>query len=180
MGLPRGFGVVVDYVVPNSPAAAAGVQQSDIIRMLNDQQIVDPSQLGKLVRSFAEGTSVDLTLLRKGKEVKVTVKLGKNDVPSGHGPFGFEQEWNFDDLDKMKFDFKAPDMTAVREAVARAKDQAMRARRRSAAGGARTAHRHDRRWPDEIDPDRSGESDDHLLRRPGRAEDGTCRTAVKC
>jgi serine protease Do len=128
MGLPRGFGVVVDYVVPNGPAAAAGLQPSDIIRMLNDQQIVDPSQLGKLVRSFAEGASVELTLLRKGKEVKVSVKLGKKDVPVGRGPFGFEQEWNFDDLDKMKFDFKAPDMTAVREAVARAKDQAMRAR----------------------------------------------------
>jgi serine protease Do len=128
MDLPRGFGVVVDYVVPNGPAAAAGLQASDIIRMLNDQQIVDPSQLGKLVRSFAEGTSVDLTLLRKGKEVKVSVKLGKKDVPVGHGPFGLEQEWNFDDLDKMKFDFKAPDMSAVREAVARAKDQAMRAR----------------------------------------------------
>ena len=128
MGLPRGFGVVVDYVVPNGPAAAAGLQASDIIRMLNDQQIVNPSQLGKLVRSFAEGTSVDLTLLRKGKEVKVSVKLGKKDVPVGRGPFGFEQEWNFDDLDKMKFDFKAPDMSAVREAVARAKDQAMRAR----------------------------------------------------
>jgi len=127
MDLPRGFGVVVDYVVPNGPAAAAGLQASDIIRMLNDQQIVDPSQLGKLVRSFAEGTSVDLTLLRKGKEVKVSVKLGKKDVPVGHGPFGFEQEWNFDDLDKMKFDFKVPDMSAVREAVARAKDQAMRA-----------------------------------------------------
>ena len=109
--LPRGFGVVVDYVVPNGPAAAAGLQASDIIRMLNDQQIVDPSQLGKLVRSFAEGTSVDLTLLRKGKEVKLSVKLGKKDVPVGRGPFGFEQEWNFDDLDKMKFDFKAPDMT---------------------------------------------------------------------
>jgi PDZ domain len=128
MGLPRGFGVVVDYVVPTGPAAAAGLQPSDIIRMLNDQQIVDPSQLGKLVRSFAEGASVDLTLLRKGKEVKVSVKLGKKDVPVSRGPFGFEQEWNFDDLDKMKFDFKAPDMTAVREAVARAKDQAMRAR----------------------------------------------------
>ena len=128
MDLPRGFGVVVDYVVPNGPAAAAGLQASDIIRMLNDQQIVDPSQLGKLVRSFAEGTSVELTLLRKGKDVKVSVKLGKKDVPVGHGPFGFEQEWNFDDLDKMKFDFKAPDMSAVREAVARAKDEAMRAR----------------------------------------------------
>jgi hypothetical protein len=128
MGLPRGFGVVVDYVVPNGPAAAAGLQPSDIIRLLNDQQIVNPSQLGKLVRSFAEGTSVDLTLLRKGREMKVSVKLGKKEVPVEHGPFGFEQEWNFDDLDKMKFDFKAPDMTAVREAVARAKDQAMRAR----------------------------------------------------
>ena len=128
MGLPRGFGVVVDYVVPNGPAAGAGLQTSDIIRMLNDQQIVDPSQLGKLVRSFAEGTSVDLTLLRKGKEVKVNAKLGKKDVPAGRGPFGFEQKWNFDDLDKMKFDFKAPDMSAVREAVARAKDQALRAR----------------------------------------------------
>ncbi|MGB8340186.1 MAG: PDZ domain-containing protein [Chthoniobacterales bacterium] len=127
MGLPRGFGVVVDYVVPNSPAAAAGVQQSDIIRMLNDQIIVDPGQLGKLVRSFADGTTVSLTLLRKGQEVKVTVKLAKHDVPSGHGPFGFEKEWNFDDLDKMNFDFQMPDMTAVREAVQRAKAEAMRA-----------------------------------------------------
>jgi hypothetical protein len=135
MALPRGFGVVVDYVVPNGPAAGAGLQQSDIIRMLNDQQIVNPSQLGKLVRSFPEGTSVDLTLLRKGKEMKLSVKLGKKEVPAGRGPFGYEQEWDFDDFDKkfddfdkMKFDFKAPDMTAVREAVARAKDQAMRAR----------------------------------------------------
>lgn len=127
MGLPRGFGVVVDGVVPDSPAAAAGVQQSDIIRMLNDQIILEPGQLGKLVRSFADGTSVNLTLLRKGKEVKVTVKLKKHEASMGRGPFGFEKEWNFDDLDKMNFDFQMPDMTAVREAVARAKAEAMRA-----------------------------------------------------
>ena len=127
MGLPRGFGVVVDYVVPESPAAAGGVQQSDIIRMLNDQIILEPGQLGKLVRSFADGASVNLTLLRKGKEVKVTVKLKKHESSKGRGPFGFEQEWNFDDIGKMNFDFKAPDMIAVREAVARAKDEAMRA-----------------------------------------------------
>ena len=127
MGLPRGFGVVVDYVVPESPAAAAGVQQSDIIRMLNDQIILEPGQLGKLVRSFADGASVNLTLLRKGKEVKATVKLKKRDPEKDRGPFGFEQQWNFDDLGKMNFDFKAPDMTAVREAVVRAKEQARRA-----------------------------------------------------
>ncbi|MGH8094727.1 MAG: S1C family serine protease [Chthoniobacterales bacterium] len=127
MGLPRGFGVVVDYVVPNSPAAAAGLQPSDIIRMLNDQIIVEPGQLGKLVRNFADGTTVNLTLLRKGQEVKVTVKLAKHDVPSGHNPMGFEKEWNFDGLDKMNFDFQMPDMTAVRETVQRARDEAMRA-----------------------------------------------------
>jgi serine protease Do len=127
MGLPRGFGVVIDYVVPDSPAAAAGVQQSDIIRLLNDQIILDPGQLGKLVRSFAEGTTVNLTLLRKGKEMKVPVKLKKHEASMGRGPFGFEQEWNFDDLGKMNFDFKAPDMTAVREAVVRAKAEALRA-----------------------------------------------------
>src|SRR5436190_9462552 len=35
LSLPKGFGLVVDYVVPDSPAAAAGVQQCDIIKMLN-------------------------------------------------------------------------------------------------------------------------------------------------
>jgi serine protease Do len=127
MGLPRGFGVVVDYVVPDSAAAAAGVQQSDIIRILNDQIILEPGQLGKLVRSFADGATVNLTLLRKGKEVKVTVKLKKHEASSGHGPFGFEQEWKFDDMGKMNFDFQVPDMTAVREAVVRAKEEALRA-----------------------------------------------------
>ena len=127
MGLPRGFGVVVDSVVPESPAAAAGLQPSDIIRMLNDQIILDPSQLGKLVRSFADGATVNLTLLRKGKEMKVTVTLKKHEVSMGRGPFGFEKEWEWDDLGKMNFDFQMPDMTAVREAVARAKADAMRA-----------------------------------------------------
>ncbi len=139
MNLPKGFGVVVDYVVPDAPAATAGVQRSDIIRKVNDQQIVNPDQLGTLVRSFPEGTTVELTLMRKGQETKVSVKLGKKEVSSGrnHNRYGFEQEWKFDDFDKMKFDFQMPDMTAVREAAGRAKEQAMRAAddaRRAARG----------------------------------------------
>src|ERR1700726_337157 len=81
LGLPRGFGLVVDYVVPDGPAAAAGVQQNDILRMLNDQILTEPDQLSKLIRSFSEGTTVTLTLLRKGKEEKVGVKLIKKEVP---------------------------------------------------------------------------------------------------
>src|ERR1044071_1941754 len=35
LGLAKGFGLVVDYVEPNSPAATAGVQQNDILKMLH-------------------------------------------------------------------------------------------------------------------------------------------------
>src|SRR5213594_1269554 len=81
LGLPKGFGLVVDYVVPDGPAAAAGVQQNDIIKMLNDPILTEPDQLSKLVRSYSEGTTVTLTVLRKGKEEKISVKLSKKEVP---------------------------------------------------------------------------------------------------
>src|SRR5213080_4751212 len=84
LGLAKGFGLVVDYVVPDGPAAAAGVQQNDILKMLNDQILTEPDQLAKLVRSFAEGTNVTLTILRKGQEQKITVKLTKKEVPRRH------------------------------------------------------------------------------------------------
>jgi S1-C subfamily serine protease len=52
LGLAKGFGLVVDYVEPNSPAATAGVQQNDILKMLNDQILLEPSQLRKLLQTF--------------------------------------------------------------------------------------------------------------------------------
>lgn len=96
LGLAKGFGLVVDYVVPDGPAAAAGVQQNDIIKMLNDQILIDPKQLSKLVRSFSEGTTVTLTVLRKGQEQKITVKLTKKEVPQRNSWFpGHRHRWNW-------------------------------------------------------------------------------------
>jgi serine protease Do len=40
LGLSKGLGLVVEYVVPDSPAAVAGVQQNDILKMLNDQILI--------------------------------------------------------------------------------------------------------------------------------------------
>src|SRR5436190_5125876 len=105
LGLPKGFGLVVDYVVPDGPAAAAGVQQNDIIKMLNDQILTDPGQLSKLVRSFSEGTNVTLTILRKGQEQKVTVKLTKKEVPQERefGPGRHRHNFNFNGMDMGDF-----------------------------------------------------------------------------
>src|SRR5215471_17287359 len=84
LGLSKGLGLVVEYVVPDSPAAAAGVQQNDILKMLNDQILIEPSQLRKLLQTFADGTEVTLTILRKGQEQKITVKLVKKEMPQRH------------------------------------------------------------------------------------------------
>jgi serine protease Do len=103
LGLPKGFGLVVDYVVPDGPAAAAGVQQNDILRMLNDQILTEPDQLSKLVRSFSEGTTITLTVLRKGKEEKIGVKLAKKEVSEraefGRGRSHFNFNFNGHDWD---------------------------------------------------------------------------------
>src|SRR5262245_63045775 len=80
LGLAKGFGLVVDYVEPNSPAATAGVQQNDILKMLNDQILIEPSQLRKLLQTFPEGTAVTLTVLRKRQEQNITANLDNKEV----------------------------------------------------------------------------------------------------
>lgn len=145
LGLPKGFGLVVDYVVPDGPAAAAGVQQNDILRMLNDQILTEPDQLSKLVRSFSEGTTVTLTVLRKGKEEKIGVKLSKKEVSErsefgrGHPPhfnFNFNgEDWgNFgmDDLkeqmDHLKEQLGNDKQGMIHDAVMTAQAEAQRVR----------------------------------------------------
>jgi PDZ domain len=81
IGLPEGFGIVVEELVPDSPAAAAGVQRYDVLKAINDQQLVDPNQLAVLVRSYGKDKEVSLTILRKGQEQKLTLKIGERLLP---------------------------------------------------------------------------------------------------
>jgi hypothetical protein len=144
LGLAKGFGLVVDYIVPDSPAAAGGVQQNDILKMLNDQILTEPEQLAKLIRSFPEGTTVTLTVLRKGKEEKVTVKLTKKDV-SERGPFGpgrhqhSHSNFNFnmgdfgmndlkEQMDNLKQQLGDQNRGIIHDAIAKAHEEVNRAR----------------------------------------------------
>ena len=141
LGLPKGFGLVVDYVVPDGPAAAAGVQQNDVLKMLNDQILTDPGQLSKLIRSYSEGTNVTLTVLRKGQEQKITVKLAKKEVPRRRawmGDMHMNHDWNVDLGDVGNMDDLKERMSELKErlgeqrgmihdAVVRAREEAQRA-----------------------------------------------------
>lgn len=73
-------GLVVDEVVPDSPAAAAGVKPLDIIEKLDDQLLINPAQLEALVRMHNSGDSVQLTILHEGDRSTVTAKLAEHDV----------------------------------------------------------------------------------------------------
>jgi hypothetical protein len=82
---------------------------------LNDQILLEPGQLRKLLQTFQEGTTVTLTILRKGQEQKISVKLVKKEVRGrrdggmpGHHDFGF----NFDNGD---MDFGNVDLGDLKE-----------------------------------------------------------------
>jgi len=142
LGLPKGLGLVVDYVVPNSPAASAGVQQNDILKMLNDQILMEPTQLRKLLQTFSEGTEVTLTILRKGQEQKITVKLAKKEMPQRHSmmPGGnHDMHWDFDETgdvgdqmqelkEQLKEQLGDTQRGIIRGAVIQAHEAARRAR----------------------------------------------------
>ncbi|MCD6337767.1 MAG: PDZ domain-containing protein [Verrucomicrobia bacterium] len=73
--LPRGAGLVVEEVRPESPAAKAGIRVTDILLRLEDQWLFTPDQLAALVRSYKPGETVSLKLIRSGKPLELRARL---------------------------------------------------------------------------------------------------------
>ena len=78
--LPRESGVLVTHVLPDSPAAKAGVRRHDILLQYDGRKIRDGDHLARLIRAGKEGQQVELLLVRAGKETRVNVKLGLGPV----------------------------------------------------------------------------------------------------
>jgi serine protease Do len=79
--LPKQGGLVVSTIVPNSPAASAGIQPGDVIVDFAGTPIqakLDREVLGftKLVRDAGAGSDVKVKLLRAGQPMTVDLKLG--------------------------------------------------------------------------------------------------------
>jgi S1-C subfamily serine protease len=69
-------GVMIVKIMPNSPAAQAGLQQGDIIQSIEGEKIAEPSQVQKKVESRQVGSDLTLNLQREKQELKIPVKLG--------------------------------------------------------------------------------------------------------
>lgn len=76
LGLPNPAGALVTEVMPDGPAATAGLKPNDAILSLNGQVVASGKDLAGKVASLNPDSSVELKLLREGGEQTVTVKLG--------------------------------------------------------------------------------------------------------
>ncbi len=63
---PEGPGVMVDAVVPQGAAAAAGVRPGDLILSINRQQVNDPAAFSRAVSKIHKGKNVVLLIEREG------------------------------------------------------------------------------------------------------------------
>jgi serine protease Do len=77
LGLQEPKGALVATVTPDSPAAAAGIQPSDVILTFDGQTIENMRSLPRAVAACPIGKSVPVGLLRKGQPVDVNVTIGR-------------------------------------------------------------------------------------------------------
>ncbi|MEQ1861869.1 MAG: hypothetical protein ABMA13_18275, partial [Chthoniobacteraceae bacterium] len=62
-----------------------GLERYDVLKQFNEQKLVDPSQLATLVRGVGKDAEATLTVIRKGQEQKLTVKIGEKMLPERRG-----------------------------------------------------------------------------------------------
>src|SRR5439155_15009670 len=81
--LRDGDGVRTRYVYPGSPAAVAGVKESDLLTVFNDEKITDTAQFRTLVANLEPKSKVKLKIERDGQTLALEVAPTKlpTDIP---------------------------------------------------------------------------------------------------
>jgi serine protease Do len=80
--LPAERGVVVGKVIPDSPAAKAGLKENDVVTEINGQRVEGAMQFRRMIHEIPAGRSVQLTVWREGRSQSLSATLGKSE--EGH------------------------------------------------------------------------------------------------
>jgi S1-C subfamily serine protease len=93
--LPAETGARVSDVTEDSPAAAAGLKEDDVILRFRGETVHSASQLARLVRETPPGRKVQLEVSRQGSVQQLSATLGE-----GKG-FGMAQLGDLSELEKL-------------------------------------------------------------------------------
>ena len=82
LGLAEGMGALVSAVTSQSPADKAGIEVGDVILKFDGKEISERKKLPRVVAETPIGKTVEVTLMSKGKNKVVSVKVGELDAKS--------------------------------------------------------------------------------------------------
>ena len=77
LGLSPIKGVLVNAVVPGQSAERGGIQSQDIILSVNETRVDSPRDILRMVGGLEAGRVINLTILRQGKTLQLSLPLGK-------------------------------------------------------------------------------------------------------
>ena len=78
-GIPKGDGAVLDEIIKSSPAEKAGLEKGDRITHVNGDRVAEGIALIVAIRTFQPGQTIEFTLVRGSKDMKVKVTLDGED-----------------------------------------------------------------------------------------------------
>ena len=96
LGLERVTGAMIGRISDNGPAAKAGLLAGDVIVKVDTFDVTDPRSVYYRLTTKGVGASVELGVVRKGKQINVKLPLsappaaGKNDVKNMAGQHPFD------------------------------------------------------------------------------------------
>ena len=70
-------GVLIERVIPDSPADKAGIKSKDVVTHLDGEAMPDRETLSKNIKKHRPGEKVKLTLKRKDKSIEIEVTLDR-------------------------------------------------------------------------------------------------------
>ncbi len=85
-------GVLVEDVVPESPAEAAGLQAGDLLLSINDKVVTTPLEAARLIRALEPGAEITLGIEREGEALTLTAQVGSRRGIAGSQPEGMLEQ----------------------------------------------------------------------------------------
>jgi len=82
--LPAERGTLLGKIVPDSPAARAGLKENDVITEINGQRVEGSEQFRRMIREIPTGRTAQLSVWRDGRQQTIAVTLGKSEAAHHH------------------------------------------------------------------------------------------------